>query len=280
MDSYFSANEIVEQFNTISEKKAGNPIWKMLILGFMAGGFISMGANASSAAVFSITNYGVSKIVAGVVFPVGLMFVILGGAELFTGNMLICIGVLNKKITAKAMLRNWTFVWLGNLLGALTFAFLVSNTIQFNADHGMLGGYVLKIAAGKTSMTFMQIFISAILCNWIVCQTVFIIFSTKNVAGKILAMFLPIMLFVITGFEHVVANMYYLFAALFVKGNEEYVHAAIERGVSPEAIANIDLQSVFVGNFLPATLGNILGGVLFVALIYFAAHNSKPEEKK
>ncbi len=272
MDSYFSAGEIVEQFDAISIKKASHPIWKMLILGFMAGGFISMGANASSVAAFGISDYGLSKLVAGVVFPVGLIFVILGGAELFTGNMLIAIGVFHKKVTLQGMLKNWTFIFIGNLLGALTFAFLVSNTIQFDASYGELGGYVLKIAAGKTNMSFKEVFVSAILCNWIVCQTVFIIFSTRNVAGKVLICFFPIMLFVITGFEHIVANMYYLFAGLFAKTNPLYVEKAIERGVDATKIANIDLSSIIFNNFIPATLGNITGGVLFVVIVYVYAH--------
>ncbi len=280
MDSYFSAGEIAEQFNAISIKKSSHPIWRMLVLGFMAGAFIAMGANASSVASFSISNYGLSKLVAGVVFPVGLMFVILGGAELFTGNMLIAIGVLNKKVTLNKMLKNWTFIWLGNLLGALTFAFLVSNTIQFNAGNGELGAYALKIAAGKTSMSFKEVFVSAILCNWIVCQTVFIIFSTRNVAGKILASFFPILLFVITGFEHIVANMYYLFAAFFIKGNSEYIQVAVDNGLSYEAIVNINIPSIFINNFLPATLGNILGGVVFVATVYVYAYNAKFEGRK
>ncbi len=272
MDSYFSAGEIVEQFDAISLKKVSHPIWKMLVLGFMAGGFISMGANASSAAAFSFTNFGVAKLATGVIFPVGLVFVILGGAELFTGNMLIVIGYLHKKVTLSQVFKNWFFIFLGNLLGAVTFAFLVSNTIQFDAVYGELGGYVLKVAAGKTSIPFKEAFISGVLCNWIVCQTVFAVFSTRNVAGKILICFLPIVLFVVTGFEHIVANMYYLFAGLFVKSNPLYVEKAIERGVDAAKIANIDLSSILVNNFLPVTLGNMIGGILFVAVIYAYAH--------
>lgn len=279
MDSYFSAGEVVEQFNTISIKKAHSPIWRMLLLGFMAGAFIAFGANASSAASFGIADYGLAKFVAGLVFPVGLIFVILGGAELFTGNILIFIGYLNKKISLKEMLTNWCCIWLGNLVGAVLIAFMVSQTVQFDSAHGALGGYVLKVAAGKTSMTFMEVFISGIMCNWIVALTVLISFTTRNVAGKILAMYFPIMLFVVTGFEHVVANMYYLFAGFFVRGNEEYIHQAIEKGATTETLANINLQNMFVGNFLPATLGNIVGGAIFVALIYVLVYNSKFEPK-
>lgn len=280
MESYFSASEVVQQFEDVSVKKANNPIYKTLFLGFMAGAFIAMGANASSAAAFNVSNYGLSKLVAGLVFPIGLIFVILGGAELFTGNMLISIGVLNKKITVNKMLKNWCLVWIGNLLGALTYSFLVSQTIQFDSSHGELGGYVLKLAAGKVNMSFMAVFVSGILCNWIVCQTVFIAYTTKNVAGKILAMYLPIMLFVITGFEHVVANMYYLLAALFVKGNATYVADAVERGASLESIQSITLSNIFVNNLLPATLGNIFGGVVLVAVIYVYMYTVKNDKKK
>ncbi len=279
MDSYFSAGEITEQFNAISIKKASHPIWKMLILGFMAGAFIAFGANASSAAAFSIDNYGVSKLVAGIIFPVGLMFVILGGAELFTGNMLISIGVLNKKVPVQGMLKNWTFIFLGNLMGAVTVAFLVSQTTQLDAAHGALGAYAIKVATGKVNLTFSQAFFSAILCNWIVCQTVFIIFSTRNVTGKIFAMFFPILLFVVSGFEHIVANMYYLFMGLFATSNPVYVEKALEKGVSPEAMANLDLSGILIDNFIPVTLGNIVGGALFVGLVYVYAYGNKQETK-
>lgn len=251
-------------------KKANTSADKVLASSFLAGAYITFGAIGSVAASYNLlanpATYGLGKMVAGLMFPTGLILVLLAGADLFTGNILLTLAALKKKITWSQAFKNWALVWIGNLLGALVATFLISLSGVFNWTDGLYGGVVLKTGIGKLGSDWVSLIASGILCNWIVCATVWITYAAKDVAGKILAGFFGIFLFVCTGFEHSVANMAYLFSSFFNKGNELYLEAA-HKTLSDASVIN--LPNIFLNNLIPVTIGNILGGMIFVAGIYY-----------
>jgi formate/nitrite transporter len=208
-----SPGEILNFTADIGAAKAGRPVMGQLILAFMAGAFIAFAAEGSNMAAFNLLarpeTYGLGRALAGAVFSVGLMLVLIAGAELFTGNTLIIIGVLEKRVTAGRMLRNWLLVYAGNFAGSVFIAYLMNVTGLFNSGGGLLGGMTIKIATGKTALAFGPAFVSGFLCNWLVCLAVWASFAARDAAGKMLACFFIIALFVISGFEHSIANMYY-----------------------------------------------------------------------
>lgn len=251
-------------------KKANTSTDKVLASSFLAGAYITFGAIGSVAASYNLlanpATYGLGKMVAGLMFPTGLILVLLAGADLFTGNILLTLAALKKKITWSQAFKNWALVWIGNLLGALVATFLISLSGVFNWTDGLYGGVILKTGIGKLGSDWLSLIASGILCNWIVCATVWITYAAKDVAGKILAGFFGIFLFVCTGFEHSVANMAYLFSSFFNKGNELYLEAA-HKTLSDASVIN--LPNIFLNNLIPVTIGNILGGMIFVAGIYY-----------
>mgnify|MGYP005762825499 CR=1 FL=1 len=251
-------------------KKANTSTDKVLASSFLAGAYITFGAIGSVAASYNLlanpATYGLGKMVAGLMFPTGLILVLLAGADLFTGNILLTLAALKKKITWSQAFKNWALVWIGNLLGALVATFLISLSGVFNWTDGLYGGVILKTGIGKLGSDWLSLIASGILCNWIVCATVWITYAAKDVTGKILAGFFGIFLFVCTGFEHSVANMAYLFSSFFNKGNELYLEAA-HKTLSDASVIN--LPNIFLNNLIPVTIGNILGGMIFVAGIYY-----------
>ena len=212
--------------------------------------------------------------VAGLMFPAGLMFVLIAGADLFTGNILITLAALKKRVTWGQAFKNWALVWIGNLLGGALVAYLVSLSGVFDWSNGLYGGVIVKTSMGKLGFTWVAAIASGILCNWIVCATVWMTYGAKDVTGKVLTGFFGIFLFVCTGFEHCVANMAYLFAGLFSKANPAYLEAAHKTAADAAAI---NIPNIFMNNLIPVTIGNILGGAIFVAGIYYFLFVNKKE---
>lgn len=260
---------------SVGIKKANNQFVQTLILGVLAGAFIAIGGFSAAMASHSIENVGVAKLVAGIVFPVGLILVLICGAELFTGNCLLTVAYAQKKITLKKMLRNWTIVYFANFLGAFIIVVLIYYSGLLGTNGGKLGGYVIKVAANKCGLTFTQAFTSGILCNFVVSLAVWGSYAAKDVVGKVFVSFFPIMAFVIAGFEHCVANMYYLLLGVFAKANPAYVELSHQ---TAEKVANINFTHI-VQNMIPATLGNIVGGGIFVGIAYWLVYmNVTPKE--
>lgn len=201
-----------------------------------------------------------------------MIIVTLAGAELFTGNSLITLTLAERKTTLAKMLRNWVVVYIANLAGSILIAWLVYNSGILGASQGLLGGITVKIAAGKVNMTFMQCIASGILCNWLVCLAVWCATGSKSTVGKIFAVFFPICMFATCDLEHSVANMYFIPAGLFASANEAFVSMS---GVSGEVMANLSWGSMFADNLLPVTIGNLIGGILFVAMGYWLALKDK-----
>ena len=229
---------------------------------------IAMGAACSNVAVHAIDNVGVARLVAGCVFPVGLMMVILMGAELFTGDCLMAMAVSDKKISLMQFAKVLVLVYLGNFIGGFATAAAMYLSGQYNYTAGRLGAYTIKVALGKVALSPVQGIASGILCNILVCAAVVVAMSSKDVTGKLLASFFIIMPFVTGGFEHCVANMYYISAGLLAKLNPAYVEAANSvYGLAD--LSALGIKGFLVNNLIPVTIGNIIGGSLCIGLPMF-----------
>ena len=267
MNNFLPPAEIADFTVNVGVKKANLTITNQFALGVLAGAFIAFGAQAANIVTHTISDIGIAKLIGGLIFPAGLMLVLMAGAELFTGNSLMIIALAERRITLSQLLRSWLVVYSGNFAGSVLVALLISWSGQLNYTGGLLGGVTLKAAAGKVSLTFTQAFTLGILCNWLVCLAVWMSFGAKDGISKAVCVFFPIWLFVASGFEHSIANMYYIPAGILAKS--AYTANALELGVSQAAIDSLNWCTMFTRNLLPVTLGNILGGAGFVGCVYW-----------
>ena len=262
----FTPAEIVKNYSAAGRKKTEMPAFRMFILGILSGIFIALGAAATNTAGHSNEDVSAMRTVLGVLFPGGLTLVVLLGGELFTGNCLICISVLEKQAKISGMIKNWAVVYIGNLIGSLLIAFACAKFGQMNYSDGGLAVFTMKLAAAKASLPFANAFVLGILCNMLVCLAVLASLSAKDTVGKVAGVFFPICFFVICGFEHCVANMYYIPAGIFAASVPEYAAKAAEAGVN---LSSLTWNGFFVGNLVPVTLGNLAGGLLVGILMWF-----------
>lgn len=270
MSNYLTPKEILLFAQETGVRKVGMPKLSILILSFLAGVFIALASVGSNMIAHNIDDIGLAKYLAGLIFPAGLLLVVVAGAELFTGNNLISIALLSGKVKFREFISNLSMLWLGNLAGSIFVALLIYLSGQLDYSSGVLGAYTLKVGIIKTNLTFVNLFTSGILCNILVCLAVWMAYASKDIAGKALAVFFPIWLFIASGFEHSVANMYYLSSALLAKSNPDFVEIAVSKyGIDGESLMNLDLFGMFIGNLLPVTLGNLIGGALFVGAFYW-----------
>ncbi|MHC1720444.1 MAG: formate/nitrite transporter family protein [Clostridiaceae bacterium] len=271
--NYLAPDEIAKYTIEAGIKKTKLTTLNMFILGILAGAFIAFAAEGSNMAAYNLfakpETYGLGKALAGAIFGTGLMMVIVGGGELFTGNTLILAGVLEKRVAMKDMLKNWFFVYLGNFAGSVLIAYMIVHSGLLGSSAGQLGGMTIKIASYKVGLTFIQAFYLGIMCNWLVCLAVWMCYGAKDMAGKLLAVFFPIWLFITSGFEHCIANMYYIPAGILAKASGSYVESALSLGVTPEKLAHLNWSSFALNNLIPVTLGNIVGGGIFVGAVYW-----------
>lgn len=249
--------EIARSYIQIGMHKVKIPALKQLLLGIFAGIFIAFAGIASTTASATITNPSVSKLVGACVFPAGLAMVLIAGSELFTGNNLIIISVLEKQVKIWEMLKNWFFVYLGNFIGTAFVALLVVYGHTPDLFGGVLAEKMVAAALVRVEQTFVEALLRGILCNILVCIAVWASFAAKKVSGKLLMSFWPIMLFVLCGFEHSIADMYFGVAGLLVSA---------EYGIAAEGLS---IQSFLLHNLLPVTLGNIIGGAGIVGAGYW-----------
>ena len=271
----FSPADVAKNYIATGKAKVNTPVAKMILLGIMAGAFIAFGGVASTAVAVSVPLASVGKFLGACIFPGGLTMVLLAGSELFTGNCLLTIPLLEKEISFGGMLKNWIFVYIGNFIGGMLIAAGVVYSHEVSLfDNGMAVS-VISTAAGKCSLSFGDAFIKGILCNFLVCIAVWISFAAKDVVSKIVGLFFPIMIFVLSGFEHSIANMYYICAGLFAKGNPVYAEAAKAAGVNLDALT---VNGFLVKNLVPVTLGNIVGGALLVGCVYWFIYLRKNDK--
>jgi formate/nitrite transporter len=273
--NYLTPAEIAQSFIGIGQKKAELAPVQQIILGILAGAFIAFASEGSNAAIHTVESVGLGKALAGALFSTGLMLVLVAGGELFTGNCLMIIACAENKISPFSMLRGWVCVYAGNFIGSVVLAYLISGSGQLAYSGGLLGGFTLKLATYKVGLTFAKAFFMGILCNWLVCLAVWMAAAAGDIAGKLLAIFFPIWLFITSGFEHSVANMYYIPAGIMAKAVPVYVEQALKLGATPEDIASLTWGSFCFRNLIPVTLGNIVGGGLFVGLVYWFVYLRK-----
>ncbi|MBQ1274215.1 MAG: formate/nitrite transporter family protein [Cellulosilyticum sp.] len=272
MANYLSPQEITDYTSEGGVNKVNRSAVLVLAMAILAGVYIALGGFASSVAAHGIANKGVAKLVTGAVFPIGLMFVVINGADLFTGNCLIVISTLEKKTTWAGFVKNLVIVLFGNFIGAVLMAALVANSGILDMSDGAFGAYMMKTAASKVNLEFTQALCLAIICNIYVCAGIWMIYAAKDITGKILAGFFSIFAFAISGAEHIVANMFYVPVALFAKSNEylELAHVTSDQ---------ISWSKFFINNAIPVTIGNIIGG-LFIGGMYFLIYKKLTKPSK
>ena len=281
MEGFLSIKEAIDKYIVGCQSKVEMSKENLIARSVLAGTLIGMGAAASSVAAHTISDVGLARLAAAVVFPVGLMMVILLGAELFTGDCLMAMSVTDGKLKLKDIIRVLSSVYFGNFIGAGALALLINMSGQLNYSGGMLGAYTIKVAIGKVNVTFIEGITSGLLCNVLVCAAVLMAICAKDVTGKLLAVFFTIMLFVTAGFEHCVANMYYITAGLFAKLNPSYVSLAMEQyGYGVEQIRNLNWYHFLVTNLVPVTIGNLLGGIVFLGLPLYYMNSKKVDNKE
>ncbi|MEZ4529354.1 MAG: formate/nitrite family transporter [Desulfobacterales bacterium] len=253
---------------SVGVAKANSPWVTLFVLGMLAGAYIGFGGLFSASVTFDLApkaGVGATKLIAGASFSLGLMLVIIAGAELFTGNNLMISSVMIGEITWKKMLAKWGVVYLANFAGSILMALLFYFSGLWKTGAGALGEAAVKVAYAKVHLSYTESFVRAVGCNWLVCLAVWMALASRQVIGKIFAIFFPIMGFVAIGFEHCVANMYFIPNGIFLSQ---------WAGIAP---AGLDLSTLtwtafLIGNLLPVTIGNIVGGACFVGLGYWGAY--------
>lgn len=268
--------QVFEANMKAGEGKVQLPLLKCILLGLMAGAFIAFGGATSSAAIHNISNQGVAKALAGAIFPVGLMMIVFVGGELFTGDCLMLAGVVDKRFSALQLIKTLIIVWFSNMAGAILIAALVYYSGLLDYTSGALGAFTIKVAYGKCTITPFKAICSGILCNILVCIAVLMATAARDIAGKVWAIFFPICAFVVGGWEHCVANMFYIPAGIIAATNDTYVAKAEELyGITVAQISASVNVGGFISNLIPVTIGNILGGMVFVALPLYVIHKKK-----
>jgi formate transporter len=262
----YSPAEIEEAVEKVGVKKANLPFLASFMLAVVAGGGVGFGALYYTIVASDPTlGFAAVRVMGGLVFTLGLVLVLVGGAELFTGNNLIVMAWASGKVSTRTMLRNWTIVYLGNFVGALGLIALVFYSHHLDMNDGRIGLSVLNTAAGKIRPDALTLFFKGILCNVLVCAAVWLAYAGRSVTDKLLAVMLPVSAFIAAGFEHCVANMYFLPLAWLL----------VQTGHTP---ANFDASLItlpgILHNLVPVTLGNIVGGAGFVGAIYWAIYRA------
>ena len=265
-----SPKEVAQNYLATGKAKSEAPIAKLFVLAVLAGMFIALAGVGATIASVTVQSPSLAKLMGAMVFPVGLVMVLIAGSELFTGNCLIIIPVLQREAKLAAMLRNWCVVYIGNFIGAVLVAALTvhGGTFSVFGDFAAAAS-VIKTASAKLSMPWSDALLRGILCNFLVCIAVWISFAAKDVVGKVAGLYLPIMLFVLSGYEHSVANMYYIPAGLFAIRNPSYAIAAANAGTN---MSILSWGNLFTRNLIPVTLGNIIGGMVLVGVMYWFAY--------
>lgn len=239
-------------------------------LSIMAGIFVALGAQfATFVTSDSTLHFGLTSLIAGVVFSLGLILVETAGAELFTGNNLNILGYLSNRITTWELLRIWVIVYIGNFMGSLLMVCLMYKTHQFEFFHNMVGAKALLIAHKKVNLSFPEALARGVLCNALVCLNAWLCYSGRTLADKVLSVIFPIGGFVASGFEHCVANMYFIPMGLVLQKNSDVVAAAEKMAGKSLDLSLLTWKGFFIHNLVPVTLGNMVGGVILIGIVFW-----------
>ncbi len=271
-DAYVPA-DMAKRAEASAIRKANRDFISAFFLAVQAGSFIAFGAAFFTFAVHdSMLGVGLTKLIGGLTFSLGLILVVIAGADLFTGDTLMVMACYSRKIRVRQMLRSWLFVFFGNLAGALAIVMLVYLSGHWFNGTTAVGVKALAIANHKVNLTCLQAFTSGMLCNILVCLAIWLCYSSRSVTDKILSILFPITAFVAMGFEHSIANMYFIPAGLLLKGNPDVV--ALLNGAD---LSNLTTSGFLLKNLLPVTVGNMVGGAIFVGTIYWILYLRKQE---
>lgn len=273
--------QMASRAEAIGIKKATLNFWTMFVLAILAGAFIAAGA------IYATTvwtgggalPYGVNRILGGLAFALGLILVVIAGAELFTGNNLIVMAWAAGKVSTASLLRNWVIVYAGNFVGSILTVNIMLFAKQYMFAGGAVGLTALNIANAKAALDPIQAFFLGVMCNALVCMAVWLCFSARSTVDKILAIIFPISAFVAAGFEHSVANMYFVPMGLMIKQfapasfwASSALANATPAAITADTFAKLTWGNFFINNLLPVTLGNIVGGAGLVGLVYWFAY--------
>jgi len=260
---------VAEKAETVGVTKGKLNTLSTVLLGILAGVFIGLGAMLCTLVTTDTgLGFGLTKLLGGLVFCLGLILVVVAGAELFTGNCLIVMSWMSGRTSLARLLRNWGLVYFANLIGSLSLVWLMFYTSQWVFNGHGVGANALLIANTKVNLTFGSALARGILCNALVCLAIWLCFSARTVTDKIVAILFPITAFVAAGFEHSIANMYFIPMGIMLAGQPAVLGAA---GVTAEGIANLTWMG-FVGNLVPVTLGNIIGGSILIGIVYWLTY--------
>jgi formate transporter FocA len=268
-------SEMAEKAEDIGVSKASQDFSKTLMLAVLAGAFIAFGAVfATLLTSGSDLPYGITKVAGGLAFSLGLILVVVGGAELFTGNNLLTMAWASQKVSTRQMFRNWILVYFGNMFGAFSIVVMMLLSGHYLFGNGVTGNNILTIAASKCQLDFIQAIVLGILCNILVCLAIWLCYSARSTQGKILAIIFPITAFVAAGFEHSVANMYFIPMGILVKNHADPALWELI-GKSPSQFEMLNWGSYFTKNLLPVSIGNVIGGSGFVGIAYWFIYLKK-----
>jgi formate transporter len=282
----FPPAKMAARMEEVGVSKAKLNFGTQIALAILAGAFIGTGAIFCTTVLTGLGSagmgYGLQRLLGGLTFCLGLIAVVVAGAELFTGNNLVVMAFASGKVKLAGLLRNWAIVWTGNLVGSLLTALVMFFSKQFTFSGGAVGVTALNIANGKCSLDFFQAICLGIMCNALVCLAVWLCSSARSTTDKILAIIFPISAFVAAGFEHSVANMYFIPIGLLIKDLAPdtfwQLKAVVDAGLTPDKLTNLTWGAFFLKNLLPVTIGNIIGGAGFVGLMYWFAY-LRPQKK-
>jgi len=266
-----NAQEIATAYIQAGEQKSAVPMVRLLLLSVLAGMFIALAAVGANTGASLIENAGIAKIISALIFPAGLSMVVLAGSELFTGDCLMAMSVWSGRIRLRELLRCWCIVYAGNFAGSLAVAFLMFSCHQFSLFSNAVAIYTIQTAVAKTNLSFLSACINGVFCNFLVCIAVWIAMGGSTATEKLAGLYLPIFLFVLAGFEHSVANMYYIPAGLFASWDPSYMASAHSAGINGSVLS---WSRFFFSNLLPVTIGNIVGGTGLVGAVYWKIYVS------
>jgi formate/nitrite transporter len=255
-------NEIAELICIAYAKKTEIPSSKLILLAVIAGAYIGIGGYLYLVVSSDASKYigvGIGNLISGMAFSLGLILVVLGGAELFTGNSLITVSCMAGRVKASGLLKNWALVYVGNLIGSLIVVGLILASGAYANNGGVIAERAVLVATNKVNLAPLDAFFRGILCNWLVCLAVWLAFSAEDTTGKILACIFPIATFVASGFEHSIANMFLI---------------PLGMGISKGSVPTLTFMGL-IGNLIPVTLGNIVGGAILVAAAYWYTYLKK-----
>ena len=272
-DTANSPEDILHISEDVAWKKSTRSFLELCVLGILAGAYIAFGSEFYTIVISDAAQYagfGISRLLGGLCFGVGLVLVLLCGGALFTGDSLMVAGLWKGRIRFRRIMWNWSVVWIMNFIGALLFVYLVIGSGTWKATDMISAQNAISLGAAKCALPVSEAFLRGIGCNWLVCLAVWISWAAKGVMGKIMGILLPVATFVALGFEHCVANMYFVPKALLLKKTPAL--GAYVAQIPPEVMTTFTWKGFWGHNLLPVTLGNVVGGVLFVGMAYFLAY--------